>query len=226
MKEQKQESVKETIMVLCAHNDDQIIGVGGTIAKYAKHGKRIVTVIFSYGEGSHPHLKKEVIIKTRVKESRSADKILCGDNGSTYYLGLTEGKFRQQIDDKDIGTKIAKLIEEHNPSKIFTHSIDDPHRDHKVVYRFVMDLIKKIKYKGDVYAFNVWNLFINIRMRNKPRLVVDITETFRIKIDALERHKSQFIQAKLPLTWSMYARAILQGLIYKKKYAEVFFKIR
>ncbi|MBN2423064.1 PIG-L family deacetylase [Candidatus Woesearchaeota archaeon] len=216
----------DTILVLCAHNDDQIIGVGGTLAKYAKQGKPIIIIIFSYGESSHPHYQKEVIIKTRVKESIRADKILCGDKAKTYYLGLTEGKFQKEIKNKKISQKIEKIIRQSKPSKIFTHSIDDPHPDHKAVNKFVMNLTEKIGFKGDVYSFNVWNLFINLRKRNLPKLVVDISDTFKKKIEALEKHKSQAIQARLPLTWSIYFKAIIHGFLNKMKYAEVFYKIK
>ena len=48
--EEKIEKRKEAVLFLCAHNDDQLIGAGGTIAKYAKEGKKIVTIVFSFGE--------------------------------------------------------------------------------------------------------------------------------------------------------------------------------
>ncbi|MDO8660733.1 MAG: PIG-L family deacetylase, partial [Candidatus Woesearchaeota archaeon] len=83
----------QTILTICAHNDDQIVGAGGTLAKYAAEGKRIRTVICSFGESSHPHLKREIIVERRVKESLRADKIL-GGSGVAYF-GLAEGKFLQ-----------------------------------------------------------------------------------------------------------------------------------
>lgn len=39
----------ERILVIVAHSDDQMLGPGGTLVKYAKEGKEIHTVIFSYG---------------------------------------------------------------------------------------------------------------------------------------------------------------------------------
>ncbi|MBD3202682.1 hypothetical protein GF327_00165 [Candidatus Woesearchaeota archaeon] len=225
-KQDEKDQKQETVLVLCAHNDDQIIGVGGTLAKYAKQGKHIITVIFSYGEKSHPHLKKDVIIKQRVKESISANKILCGEDSEIYYLGLSETKFTKEIKEKNIAKQIKKIIKEKKPGKIFTHSIDDPHPDHRAIYKFVSEFLEEINYKGDVYSFNVWNLFINIRKRDRPKMVVDVSDTFKIKMQAFERHKSQMVQARLPLTWSIYFRAILNGLMHKMKFAEVFFKIR
>jgi len=36
---------KETILVLAAHNDDQAIGAGGTLAKYAQEGKKVISLL-------------------------------------------------------------------------------------------------------------------------------------------------------------------------------------
>ena len=66
----------ESILFLIAHNDDQLIGAGGTIAKYAKEGKKVVTIIFSFGESSNP-LEQDIFTRrTRVKESKQAAKVL------------------------------------------------------------------------------------------------------------------------------------------------------
>ena len=59
----------ERILILCAHPDDQIIGVGGTIAKYVKEGKSVRVVEFSSGQKSISWLKEEVMKQRRKKES-------------------------------------------------------------------------------------------------------------------------------------------------------------
>jgi LmbE family N-acetylglucosaminyl deacetylase len=216
---------KDTILVLCAHNDDQIIGVGGTMVKYAREGKKVITVIFSFGELSHPHLKTEVITKTRIKESMESEKILGGSG--IKYLGLTEHQCANMLKNEEKKEKIKriikKIIEKESPSKIFTHSRDDPHTLHRNVYRLVMETIKEARVGGDVYSFDIWNP-IKIRGRNAPKLVVDITRTFSKKIKALKSHKSQKITI-ISLLWNVYLKAIMQGWKNKCKYAEVFYKI-
>ena len=208
---------------LCAHNDDQLIGAGGTIAKYAKEGKKIVTLIFSFGETSLPHLQKVVTRKTRVQESKRAAKVL--GELEVYYLGLKEGSFAEEIVNRNIDEKVKNIIKKIKPNKIFTHSLDDPHPDHRAVYKFTMDLVEKISYKGDVYSFNIWNFFLNFRKRDQPKLVVDITDTFKIKIEAFKKHKSQ-LPARVSLMWNIYFQAIFYGLNNHVKYAEVFYKIK
>jgi len=76
----------EKILIFCAHSDDELAGMGGTILKFASEKKKITKVIFSFGEKSHPHLKKEVITKGRVEEAMNASKAM-GIN-ETIFLGL------------------------------------------------------------------------------------------------------------------------------------------
>ena len=80
---------KETILVFSAHSDDFVIGAGGTIAEYAKQGKKIIAVIFSYGEKSHPWLQGTVVQKIRRQETIEACKIL---HCSELFFDLKEGK--------------------------------------------------------------------------------------------------------------------------------------
>src|SRR5512137_1126917 len=86
---------KETILVFCAHSDDQILGPGATIAKYAKEGKEVKTIIFTYGEAALPWLQREEAIKTRVAGAQKADKVIKG-SGVTF-LGIDEARFNESI---------------------------------------------------------------------------------------------------------------------------------
>lgn len=213
---------KQTILVFCAHSDDQIFGPGATIIKYAKQGHKIYTYILSYGESSLAWLKPEEAIKIRVKEAKDVDKFI-GGKGIVFY-GLKEGKFEEQSKAKSLQKNIIKTIQSKDPDKIFTHSPDDPHPDHRAVYNILTETLDKIRYKGDVYVFDVWNP-VTLRKRDLPRLYEDVTDTLKLKIEALKLFKSQKM-ALITLLWSVYVRAIAHGLHIHKLYAERFFKIR
>jgi N-acetylglucosamine malate deacetylase 1 len=215
--------MQETVLFLCAHNDDQLLGAGGTIAKWSKEGKKIVTIIFSFGEQSHPLQQDIVTRKTRVKESKKAAKVLGEEE--LYYIGLKETRFSKEIEERNIHEKLANMIQRIKPQKIFTHSMDDPHPDHRAVYRFTLELIDEIKYGGEVYSFNIWNFFLNFRRRDLPKLVVDITDTFKKKVEAFRIHKSQGMTILVHM-WHVYFQAIMHGFDSHVKYAEVFYKIK
>jgi LmbE family N-acetylglucosaminyl deacetylase len=216
---------KETVLVIVAHNDDHIIGAGGTLAKYAQEGKKVRTIIMSYGESSHPHLKPKVIIERRYKESIESDKIL-GGNGLVY-LGLKEGKFLQEFRKKKLRDKLAFLIRREKPSKVFTLGPGDMHPDHNAVWRIVEDLMKSKDITCPVYAFEVWSAVQTFK-RDAPKLVVDVSDTYHLKSKALKAHKSQvkhlfpFIPA---LQFKVWLHALTHGWKHGCRYAEVFYKL-
>lgn len=213
---------KQTIMVFCAHSDDQIFGPGATIIKYAKQGHKVITYVFSYGESALPLLKPKEAAKIRVKESLKVDKYIGGKG--IFFYGLSEGKFQEEAEKKKLHSKIVRTISKTKPDKIFTHSPDDPHPDHRAVYNIVMTSLESIKSGCDVYVFDVWNP-VTIRKRHLPRLYEDVTGTFGMKVKALKKFESQKI-ALVTLLWSVYLRAIIHGMKIGKRYAERFFKAR
>ncbi|MBU0979297.1 MAG: PIG-L family deacetylase [Nanoarchaeota archaeon] len=214
--------MKETIMVICAHSDDQIFGCGGSIIKYANEGNDIYTVIFSYGESSHPLMERKYAVETRVKESRRVDKFIKG-KGVTF-LGLYEKSMARQIKEKGIEERLKKLISQKKPDFIFTHSPSDPHPAHQICFRTVLKTVNSMNFRGNMYSFDIWNP-IKIRGRRNPRLVVDITSTFHKKLKALQLFKSQRI-AYITLFPLIFFSAVANGLAHDMRYAEVFLKIK
>lgn len=216
------EEKRPAVIAFCAHNDDHLIGAGGTLAKYAREGAHVIIVIFSYGELTHPWLQEKVAIKMRVEESKKADRILGANR--LYYFGLKEGNFLEEIQERKIKNRIKRIITIVQPTKIFTHSPDDPHPDHQAVYGTVTELVEESRLQCDVYSFDIWNPF-NIRFRDKPKLVVDVSDTFHMKTRAFRVHRSQWL-ARAAMMPAIYARALLNGLDNGVRYAEVFVKLK
>jgi len=217
-----QNSMSETILTIAAHNDDQIIGAGATLAKYAKQGKRIRTIVMSFGALSHPHLKAEVIVKRRVKESVDSDKILGGEG--LIYFDLKEGSFSKEFAEKQVEKKLVEILKKEKPALIFTHGHDDLHPDHVALYRLITGMIERKKITCPVYSFDIWSL-IRVRKRNLPRMVVDVSDTFTQKVKALLVHESQRMAIGM-LLWRMVLKDWFNGLIYGHRYTEVFYKIQ
>lgn len=212
----------ERILVIVAHSDDQMLGPGGSLIKYVKEGKEIYTIIFSYGELSHPHFKREVIQELRVEESRKADRFIGGKGVA--FLGLNEGKFEAEFKPKALEKTLLKL----KPTKIFTHAEDESHPDHVAVNKLVLELYDKLHEKNqltcDIYAFDIWRLF-QTKQRISPKLVVDISDTFSDKLKAIEFFKSQRV-ALIMLKWSIYVKAFIIGFKHNIRFGEVFDKLR
>ncbi|MBN2141834.1 PIG-L family deacetylase [Candidatus Woesearchaeota archaeon] len=224
-------SGKGSILVICAHSDDQVIGPGGAMAKYAKEGYDVHTIVLSFGESVKPHLRREVIAKMRVQESQRANKIIGGK--SVTFLGLREMKFEEDYDTRKISNHFYKLLKKLKPRKIFTHSGDDAHPDHRATLRIVLRAYKDLKLTCELYAFEVWHIF-NLKKRHKPRLFIDTTDTFSKKIAALKAFKSQiklsdfynYLVLNNFFFFIVHIKDYINGLKNHTRYAEVFYKLR
>ena len=208
----------KNIIIFCAHSDDEAVGVGGTLLKYIEEGYDIIKVVFSSGEMSHPHYKKEVIINDRVNETINISKKY-GIKKTTFF-NLEDAKLKENIDDS-IKDKIKGLINESQPEKMFIPTEHDPHFDHRAVHVAVLDALKNIKYDGDIYSYEVWN----IRKENKPMIYIDISKYFKKKVKMMREFKSQWY-FMYTLLVPIYLRARYYGLKADCKYAERFYKLK
>ena len=216
----KERKKKETVIVFSAHSDDFVIGAGGTIAEYAQQGKKVIAIIMSYGERSHPWLKGSVVQKMRSAETFEAGKVL---RCKSLFFNLREGKFIQDYEQKNVKQKIEKLVGKEKPSKIFTHSEEDPHPDHKATHRITLELYEQMPEKPEVYVYSVWNP-VSFKTRY-PSLYTDISKTLSTKLKALRKFKSQKIHVAYPLVLLLY-RAFKDGLKIRKWFGEHFFRIK
>ena len=206
------------ILIFAAHPDDEVLGCGGTIAKFSQKREKVVSVVFSYGEKSNPLLDPKFLTDKRKKESEKACKIL-GTN-EILFLGVEDKPFSNGIG-KDLDDELKKIIKKYKPEVIFTHCIDDPHPLHRAVARKVKQLVNKLNVNAQVYTFETGGLFRFVH-RNQPKLYIDISDVIEQKKQALAQfdviHEGLFYYRTLVLLKNRIA-----GMKIKKKYAEVFY---
>jgi LmbE family N-acetylglucosaminyl deacetylase len=78
------------VVVVAAHPDDEVLGVGGTIAILAAAGVRLRLVAVTDGEASHPAADPAAIAKTREGESAEALARLGADRVEVIRLGFPD----------------------------------------------------------------------------------------------------------------------------------------
>ncbi len=222
LKEKIDTTGHKSILVICSHSDDQILGPGGTLAKFASEGAKVLTVIISYGELTPAWIKHKYTREARVKEAERADKIIGGKG--VIFLGLKERNFLKEAEEKEAYSRLRKIIKREDPTIIFTHTQEDPHKDHKDALAIVKKVVADMKpdSRPDVYSFGIWNpLQLH---RRAPHLVVDISKTFKKKMKALKCFESQRLVI-LQLTPGVIIRAKLNGFFRGMSYAEVFRRV-
>jgi LmbE family N-acetylglucosaminyl deacetylase len=210
---------KESILVVCAHSDDHILGAGGTIAKYVSEGKHVHVVVLSYGEKTHPWLKADIAKNMRAQETRYADSVV-GCNST--FFDLKEGNFMDGFEETK--KKLVEIVEKERPAKVFTHTNEDPHPDHRASLEIVLDVLRAVKMDPEVYLFSIWNPF-SLKKSHLPQMYVDTTETYSRKIDALKHFRSQRAALVL-LLWGIFVRDFKNGLHIHGKFAERFYRLQ
>ncbi|MDD5178638.1 MAG: PIG-L family deacetylase, partial [Candidatus Nanoarchaeia archaeon] len=158
---------KDVIFIVCAHSDDEAVGMGGTIFKYLDENKQIIKIIFSFGEKSLPHIKDEHTKKTRVDETIKIEKRL---GMKTYFIGVKDSQIMKEVDNKKLKIKLLNLIKRFKPSKVFIPSFGDFHltKDHQAVAMITTDVLKKMDYNGEIYTYELWLL----KKENLPYIYV------------------------------------------------------
>ena len=123
--------MKKKILVLAPHADDEILGCGGSIAKFSRLGYEVFVLILTNGNEGAPELFSKKEIEIIRNESKIANKII-----GTKKL-IFENLPALILNNYPI-YKIANLIKKHidqiNPNIIFIPSNIDIHLDHKIIF--------------------------------------------------------------------------------------------
>lgn len=222
------------ILVIAAHPDDEVLGCGGTIAKYSEKGGEVYCLFLGRGKSSRfkdkksKRLKKEQI--NLEKEAQRAAKI----------LGISKIFFEdfpdQQYDNVpilDIVKVIEKIKNKIKPDIVFTHHQGDLNLDHRITFRAVLtacrplpsETVKKL-YSFEIPSSTEWSL---PKRKNYfvPNVFIDISDTFNRKIKAFTAYKSEM--RDYPHPRSIKGLEIIArrwGILVGKKLVEAFELIR
>ena len=182
-----------SILVLAAHPDDDILGCGGSIAKYASEGFHIHVAFLADGVNSRV---KASSIYPELDVRRSAAR------SALATLGVQSISFDDFPDNKmdsvaliDIVQTIESMIVEHKPSIVFTHNVSDVNIDHRKVHDATVvacrpqpgQVVKTILCY-EVASSTEWHL-PGGRMSFTPNWYVDISEFLQLKLQALEEYE-------------------------------------
>jgi len=176
------------VIAFGAHPDDVELSIGGFLAKLSK--KKVRVIICDLTNGEPTPFGNE---KTRKKEAEEAARIL-GVERIT--LDLPN---RYLMDTVEARIKVAEVIRKYKPHIILTHHGEDQHPDHIEAKKIVTAArfyakYSKVKWEGESY-YPPKFLFFHASHKKKifhPQIVIDITDTFEIKMKACDAYKSQF----------------------------------
>jgi N-acetylglucosamine malate deacetylase 1 len=182
---------KLDLLAIAAHPDDVEISAGGTMAKLIAAGKECGIADLTRGE-----LGTRGTAETRAKEAARASEVLRLSVREN--LGLEDGFFRN---DSETMKAVIRCIRRWQPDIILTNAPSDRHPDHGRASRLVAEAafysgLSKIETNDGESLQSAWrprNVFFFVQdYLLKPDFVVDVTDFWEKKMEALSAYESQF----------------------------------
>ena len=192
-------SNRKKILVIAAHPDDEVLGCGGTIAKFKKKGADVY--VYFLAEGITARYLQQDFNSKRVKEEifkRNQDCLK-----ALSILGVKkndiefENNFCCRLDQVpliDLVKKIEEKILIIKPNIIFTHWHNDLNIDHKIVNHAVRVATRPINknFIEEILSFEVLSSteWSGIEAFN-PNYFVDISNFINIKCKSFNKYTKE-----------------------------------
>lgn len=181
----------DSVLVVAAHPDDEILGCGGTITRLAREGHEVRIAILAEGMSSrYPHREdadQQQLQHLHARAQQAADKV----GAKELVLCKLPDNRLDTVPLLDVVKTVEDLVARFRPETIYTHHPGDLNVDHGVVYRAVLTATRPMSGQcvRDVYAFEVpssteW-AFQRLGPSFRPNVFVDIADSLETKIAAL-----------------------------------------
>jgi LmbE family N-acetylglucosaminyl deacetylase len=221
------------ILVIAAHPDDEILGLGGTIHLMSSKGHEINCAIL--GTGISSRFKSLDAVSSRdydqLRENALKSSEIVGFNKLEFF-DFPDNRF-DSIDILDVVKAIESLVKKYKPEIVFTHHYGDLNIDHRISHLAVMTAIRpySFPYVKKIIVFETpssteWS-FHSSGPSFEPNLFIDISTTIDSKLDAMSEYVSEIRNYPHPRSLlSLKNRANFWGNIIGVEYAEAFMIIR
>ena len=216
------------LLAIAAHRDDVELTCGGTLIKAARQGHRTAVLDLTQGE-----MGTRGSPATRAAEASQAAEL----------MGLAA---RENLDLPDAGItndpatreRVARVIRRYKPRVVIAPAPTGRHPDHIVTSQLVRDacfLAGLAKLAPDVPKHRPHKVVHTLSFRQdatKPTFVVDISDEFERKLEAVRCYDSQFSGATQagevypngePLYDLVRHYAAYYGALIRRRYGEPFF---
>jgi LmbE family N-acetylglucosaminyl deacetylase len=206
----------EIIVVLSPHMDDEVLGCGGTLARHADAGARIVVVFLTngrYGAGTSADAQT-VLVAARQTEAARAGAL----------LGITEqhridGLGNRLETDTAAATQLRAILESVQPAVVYLPSMLERHPDHRATTDLLARAVANTSLDFECRAYEVWTPLT-------PNRAVSIDASIERKRAAIDCYASQLEHtdfAHIVLSLNAYRSSLVADA--SCRYAEAFLSL-
>lgn len=178
------------VLIIAPHPDDAELGMGGAIIQMIQSGLQVGVLDLTDGEPT-PHGSTEI----RARETRAASEVL----GLTWRqnLGLPNRSLESTLEARG---KLAGVMRLNRPRWLFAPYWEDAHPDHIAATqlveaaRFWAKLTKTDLPGEPFHPARIYNYYcVHLKMHPKPAFVLDISQQWEQKLEAISCYQSQFV---------------------------------
>ena len=210
------------VLVIAAHPDDELLGCGGTVARHARAGARVTSVIVCEGE-SLRYGPKGVGQWSHVGSAAGV-------------LGVQDVRLLAFPDQRldtftltDVIERLEQIVREVQPQVVYGQFGGDVNRDHQLVFQALLVATRPTETSIEaVYAFDTASSTEWAYPRTfVPDTWVDIADTLETKIQAMACYESEVREYPHPRSLeALRYRARAWGAQVCLEAAEVFMTVR
>lgn len=216
------------ILAIAAHRDDVELTCGGTLIKAAQLGRTTAVVDLTAGE-----MGTKGDAKSRAAEAEKAAKIM--KVSARENLGLPDAGIVNTPETREL---VARAIRKFKPRIVIAPARQGRHPDHRVTSELVRDacfVSGLAKLAPDTPKHRPLKVVHCMSFRQdfeKPTFIVDVTDVFEQKLDAIRCFESQFGGATQagevypngePLLDAIRHYSAYYGSMIRTRYGEPFF---
>ena len=177
-----------TVLVVGAHPDDEVLGAGGAIAKHAAAGGEVHILILT--EGTTQQYDDTSLIQQKQKEARRCADYLGAK--AVHFGGLSDMRL-DDVPHVEVNAVIEQICDEIEPNIVYTHSRREINRDHIEAHDSTLVATRPNSGISTVLAYETPSStdFSSSVDGFEPDLFVDIEGHLDTKIEAFEQYKTE-----------------------------------
>jgi LmbE family N-acetylglucosaminyl deacetylase len=218
----------DTVAVIMAHPDDEVLGCGGSLARLARSGASVHIFILATGLTARGQADNEAILALK-NQARAATARL---GASTINFADLPDNAMDSLPLLEIVKKVEAFLAKIKPDLIFTHHSGDINIDHDLTQRAVMTATRALPGSSPVEVFACEVLssteFGPANKRLQPHLYMRLAEEdVKAAIDALFCYEEEIRDWPHPRSVRALEHQLrLRGAECGADYAEVFEVLR
>jgi methionyl-tRNA formyltransferase/LmbE family N-acetylglucosaminyl deacetylase len=201
----RDDPMRKRVLCVVAHPDDEVLGVGGTLALHAEAGSDVTVLVMSEGE-------QEKLSETPRCATRRDCALAAAEE-----MGVARVLFHDFPDQRlesvpfiDLIKAVEAAIDEHAPTVVYTHHGGDANTDHQVVFKAVYAALRPMTRLGaTVERFLTFETPSSTDQAPQvgdyvfnPTTFVDVEPVWDRKVKALECYPTEMIGGRHPRSFS------------------------